>query len=104
VLAWWPHQGQRRPLLVEGLLVQEFDGAEGNRDRTTGRFLFVGEVEKVSPQFFVADLVWRLAIVLGQLTNGGHVGFLSSLGQAAQLHVLDHALSEERHALPPVAS
>jgi hypothetical protein len=54
---------------VEGLLVEELDGAQGNRDRTGGCFLFIGEVEKVLPQFFVADLVRRLAVVLGQLAN-----------------------------------
>jgi len=58
-----------------------------------GRFLLIGEVEKVLPQFFVADWVRRLAIVLGQLANGGHIRFLSPFGQAPQLHVLDHSLA-----------
>ena len=67
---------------MEGLLIKELDGAQGNRDRTRGRFLLISQVEKVLQQFFVADLVRRLALVLGKLTNSGYIQLLGSLGQA----------------------
>jgi len=48
-------------------------------------------------QLLLADLVGGFAIMLRQLPHGAQVGVLGSLGQAAQLHVLDHALSQVGH-------
>jgi len=72
---------------------EELDAVQSNLDGTGRELLDVREVKKVLAQFFVADALGGLAIVLGQLAHGSRVGFLGLFGQAAQLHVLDHTLS-----------
>ena len=59
--------------------------------------LDVLEVEKVLPQFRLADLVRRLVIMFGQLAYGSGVRLLSSLRQTAELQTLDHSLSQFGH-------
>jgi hypothetical protein len=51
------------------------------------------KIEKVPAQFFFADPVWRLVIVLRQLSRSEHIDGLGPFGQAAQLHVFDHSFS-----------
>jgi hypothetical protein len=51
-------------------------------------------MEEVLAQFFLGDQVGSVAVMLRRLKNGDHRGLLSPLGQAPQVHVLDHSLSE----------
>ena len=83
VFAVGAHQLERGPLPPERVMVDELDGAQRDRECAGIRLLVVFEVEKVLAQFFFADAVGRLAVVLRQLPHGAHVGLLGLLGQAA---------------------
>jgi hypothetical protein len=79
------------------VLKEKLDAAQSVSEGARGNLLAILEVEEILAQFILTDLIWGSAIVLGQLPHSTRVGFLGSFGQAAQLHVLDHALSQVGH-------
>ena len=85
------HQLERGQRTLEGVLVEELQAAQGDGGAAAGPVLDVLDVEKVLPQFFVADLIRRLVIVLGQLADGPDIHLLGACRHATQLQVFDHA-------------
>ncbi len=61
------------PLTLQGLLVKEFDTADGNSARSPGPLLDILNIEGVVTQLFLADLGWRFLIVFGELENGSNI-------------------------------
>jgi hypothetical protein len=54
-------------------------------------------VKKVLSKLFVVDVSRGFVVIHRQLLHGMHVSLLGLLGQAAQLHILDHSLSYGCH-------
>jgi hypothetical protein len=75
------------------MLIEELDAVERDVQGAASGLFVILEVKEVLAQFFFVDAIRGLAIVLCQLSHSAHVGLLGLFGQAAQLHVLDHALS-----------
>jgi hypothetical protein len=82
---------------VEGVLVQKLGAVRRHSERAARNPLIILEIEQVAPQRVFVELIGRPAIVTGQLPHCANVGCLGLFGQAAQLHVLDHALSQDSH-------
>ncbi|MCI0624145.1 MAG: hypothetical protein L0387_21265 [Acidobacteria bacterium] len=59
------------------------------------------DVEKVRAEFFVADLIGRLVVRLGELADGPDIDVLGARRPAAQLQVFDPALLQWGHGVPP---
>src|ERR671932_336646 len=66
---------------------------EGGGDGAGGDVLLVDEEEEVSTELIRGDQVGRLAVVAGELLDGLDVTDLRAGGEAAELHVLEHALA-----------
>lgn len=85
------HGGQRLPVAPAGAGVEELDPRVGHAERSVGEQLFVLEEQEIAPQLGFADLVRRLAAVIGQLADGSQVAVMRPLAEAAQLQVIGHA-------------
>ena len=92
--------------MLQGLFIEELDATERDRGGGPSNLLFIGQIEKVLTQLFIAELVRAELIILGQLPDGARVsllppqpgcpagdpGLLSSCGKSSQLHILKHPL------------
>jgi hypothetical protein len=54
-LAGRANEVQGGQILVEGVLVEELDAAQGDGERTAGVFLDILEMEEILSQFFLGD-------------------------------------------------
>jgi hypothetical protein len=75
-------------------LAEEADSGESHTKRSIRELALVLELQEVPPQFGLADLVGRLAAVIGQLANRAQVSVHRPLGLAGQMQVLGHLLVE----------
>src|ERR1041384_7584395 len=66
-------QLQTGPGTLERVLEEELDGAQRDRGRPTSDFTFQGQMQKITPQFLLCDLVWRFATELGQVAYGSDI-------------------------------
>ena len=57
VFVLWSHQAENRPGALQGVLIEEFDGAEGNRGMGARDLALVGEEEKVLANLFLGQLL-----------------------------------------------
>jgi hypothetical protein len=83
-------RGQGTP---ESVLVEELEAAQSDGGAATRPVFDVFDVEKVLPEFFIADLVEWLVEMLGELADGTNIHLLCSLRHALQLQVFDQALT-----------
>ena len=91
-------RGQRT---LERVFVEELQAAKGDGGAAARPVFDVFDVEKVLPQFLVADLIGRLVIMLGELADSPDIHLLGARRHAAQLQVFDHPLLEWAHDVPP---
>jgi len=95
------HELQGRPVPFDGVFEEKLDAAQRNGAGSARPFFDVFDVEEVVAQVFFGDLVGRFAAVLGEFTHGADVHLLRAFGIAAQLQILQHALSKLGHNIPP---
>src|ERR1700674_1963245 len=57
----------------------------------------LAQVEQVGPNLFLAELIGRAAVMLGQLVNSPDIDLTRSRGQPGQGHVLNHPHTQWRH-------
>jgi hypothetical protein len=88
---------QGGPRAVGGMLVKELDATQSNRAGTARSLLLVFEVEEILAQFFLGDAIRGFVVVFGQLSYSADIRLLRFRGETAQLHVLNHPLSERCH-------
>ena len=56
------------------------------------------DVQEILSEFFLADEIRRLVVVLGELAHGADAGFLSPFRHASELKSLDHSLLQVGHS------
>jgi hypothetical protein len=56
------------------MLKEKLDTAQSHCTGTSRDLLFIFQVEEIPPQFFLRNLVWGPAIILGQLAHSPHIG------------------------------
>ena len=78
---------------VQHALVEEAQAADRHVERAAGFVALEVELEQVSPQLLVAQLVRGPIIMLRQACDGTHVGFLGFRRVTAQGNLLDESLS-----------
>ncbi len=88
---------QQGPRPAKGLFEEEPDPAQGDRRRRARDLLLVRQVQEVLPQVVFGDLVRTSVVMVGELTHGVHVAALRPCGEAPQLHILEHPLSQTGH-------
>ena len=81
------------PGALQGVDKEELDGGEGDGDGARGDALFIDEIKEVVSEFLLGDEVGGFAIVGGELLHGEEVDGLGLGGEAAELHVVLHALT-----------
>jgi hypothetical protein len=86
-------QIQARPGALEGDFEKEFEGSDGDSSGGAGEATLLVEGKKKLAKVLVGDQVGRLAAEHRQLLDVAQVGLLGSGRQAAQLHILGHALA-----------
>jgi hypothetical protein len=101
LLARRPDEPQGRPILVDRLFEEELDPAQRDRRRGAGDLLLVGQIQKVLAQLLLAQLIRTPMEMSGQLGHRPDIAFLSSCGKPAELHILDHSLTQFRHHVSP---
>jgi hypothetical protein len=84
----WTEQFQGGPASLEGVLEQEFDAAKGDGGGGAGDLFLQGQMEKVTTQFFFADLVRRFVKEASQTAHRAHVTGLGFGGVTVELHIL----------------
>jgi hypothetical protein len=92
-LAGSPHEGQRWPLFLESLIVEELNAAQGNGGGASGVVLDVFQGEKIVSRILVVELSGRTVVVFRQLAYSSNVHFLSAFRHASKLQIFGHALS-----------
>jgi hypothetical protein len=93
-----PRQVQQVPIALERMLVEKSETTQGDR-HGAGRYrLLVLQVEQVPSHLFLANLIRRFAVELGQVLDHGEIRFLGARGEPAQLHVLGHPLAKNGHS------
>jgi hypothetical protein len=85
------------PVAWHGATEEELDAAVGNRQRPASEVALVLEVGEETPDLRFVERVGRLAVVLGELTDGSHVGFAGALGESGELEVLKETLAKNGH-------
>jgi len=66
------------PVPFEGVLIEEFDAAQGDGAGHPGPSGDIGAIEEIMPQFFIGDQVWGFMVVFGEFEDGPGVGLLGS--------------------------
>jgi hypothetical protein len=89
----WTHELERGEGTLQGVLVEELQAAQRDGGAAARPVFDVFDVEKVLAEFFVANLVGGLVIMLGELADGANIHLLGSLRHALQLQVFDQALT-----------
>jgi len=87
------HEAERRPGLVQRLLVQESDRAQRDGGGRPSDLLLVRQVQEVLAQLLLGELRRAGVEMLGELADGGDVAPLGPCGQPAELHILQHPLT-----------
>jgi hypothetical protein len=93
LLARRSNQFKRGKLSLERFIAEELDAADGDRRSGSRVLLDILDVQQILSEFFLSDEVGRLVVVLGELADGSHIAFLSSLRHPSELKTLDHSLS-----------
>ena len=81
-----------RPGALQRALKEELDRTQGDGDGAGGDAFLGGEIEEIATEFILGDEGGGFAVVLGELLDGEEIAGLGFGGQAAQLHVFEHAL------------
>jgi hypothetical protein len=66
------------PVPLEGVLIEEFDAAQGDGAGHPGPSGDIGAIEEILPQFLIGDQVWGFMVVFGEFADGPGVGLLGS--------------------------
>ena len=82
------------PVARGGVGIEELDAAVGDAERGGGELAVVLEVEEVVADLLLGEAVGRGVEVVGELPDGAEVGLLGAVGEAGELEVLEHALTE----------
>ena len=85
------------PLPRERLLIEELEATERDGVGAAGDLLDSAQLEQVLPDLVFRELVGGGMIEPGQLCDGMDVGLDRTIGVAAELEVVDHALAERCH-------
>jgi hypothetical protein len=78
---------------LQGVLVEELDATQGHRATTARQSFLLRQIQKVLAQFFLGDLVGRLAEVGRQLAHGAHIQLLRPRRVATELQILQQTLA-----------
>ena len=84
---------EQLPLSTDGVREEELDPAQRDREARARKMFDVREVEEVFPQLLLAEAIGGCVKMVGEGSNGVHVGFLRAGREPAKLHVLDHPLA-----------
>ena len=95
------HEPERRPGLLQRLLVQEPDRTERDGGGGARDLLLVGQVQEVLAQLLLGQVRRTGVDMLGELADSGDVALLGPCGQPPELHILQHPLTSGRHAVAP---
>ncbi len=94
---------ERGPFSRTGVGVEELEAGVGDLERVGFPVLIVLDEQQVAAEIIFAGGLRRLAKPLRELAHGAEIGFVGSLSQASQLHVVQH-LQGQRREWNPFAS
>ena len=78
------------PIAAEGLVVEESEPAEHDREGAAGDLLLESQMQQVAADLVFIEFVRRPAVVACQLSNGMDVALDGAFGIALKLHLLYH--------------
>ena len=90
-----------RPGGFQGHVIEKFDGGNKGVHSIRRQAAFIDQVQLIFPDLLQAEKIGAALVESGQAGDIMHVGSLRFGGQAAQLHVFDHALTQRCHARAP---
>ena len=85
---------KRWPGALEGILIEEFDAAQGNGAGAAAPFLDVFTVQEIFSQILFGDPAGGLVKVFAQLANSPDIKALGLIAVAFELQIFDHPLSQ----------
>ena len=92
---------ERLPLPRHGVRVEVADAVEGHLQRGRGELLLVLQKQEVVTDVLLAELIGRLAVVIGQLPHRPKIRLLRPLAKSGNLKVLGHLLAKRGHTGTP---
>jgi|SRR6516164_550681 hypothetical protein len=85
------------PLAAQRYFVKETQSGYGDNAGSGSHLFFLGEMDLVSTDLLLSQDIGRLAKVASELRDVLQVGNLGGVGEIADPHVFDHALSKGCH-------
>ena len=80
--------GEQRPVVAEGIDVEELEPGEDRSEGSPGHAQFIADVKEVVLDVPLAELIGRDHVAGGQLANSPQILALRAFDQPGELHVL----------------
>ena len=82
------------PLSGTSAGVKELESGVRDLEGIALPLLVILDVQQIASQVVLGRLIGRLLEPLCELTDGAEIGFMCPVGEASQLHVVEHLLGE----------